>query len=114
MFLTDPPARPLDDLARMTEIVVEMVHGALEAFEAEDVQRAKKVLELDDNVDRLNALTFRDLVAEPSPSGDPELLKRSMSLILLARSLERIADHATNICEEVVYLVKGEDIRHQT
>lgn len=44
----------------------------------------------------------------------PESLKRSMSLILLARSLERIADHATNICEEVVFLVKGEDIRHQT
>jgi phosphate transport system protein len=112
MFLSDPPARPLDDLAKMTDIVVEMVHGALEAFDTEDVHKARKVLELDDNVDRLNALTFRDLVAEPS-SGDPEMLRKSMSLILLARSLERIADHATNVCEEVVYLVKGEDIRHQ-
>ncbi len=95
----------------MTDVTVEMVHGALEAFGHEDVQKAREVLTLDDAVDRLDALTFRDLVAEPS--GDAEWLKQSMSLVLLARSLERIADHATNICEEVVYLVKGEDIRHQ-
>jgi phosphate transport system protein len=112
LFLSDPPERPLSDLARMSDIVVEMVHGALEAFDQEDVVRARSVLELDDKVDLLNALTFRDLVAEPTPT-DPESLKRSMSLVLLARSLERIADHATNVCEEVVYLVKGEDIRHQ-
>ena len=52
-----------------------------------------------------------------SPSHSPtdaEALKRSINLVLLARSLERMADHATNICEEVVYLVKGEDIRHQS
>lgn len=112
LLLTDPPERLLKDLARMSDIVVEMVHGALEAFEREDVARAQGVLKLDDKVDGLNALTFHDLMAEPA-SNDPELLKRSMSLVLLARSLERIADHATNICEEVVYLVKGEDIRHQ-
>jgi phosphate transport system protein len=113
MFLSDPPGRALDDLSRMTDIVVDMVHGALEAFEREDVQKAQAVLALDDRVDRLNALTFRDLLAEPS-AADPEFLRKSMSLVLLARSLERIADHATNVCEEVVYIVKGEDIRHQS
>lgn len=112
MFLSDPPTRPLNDLAKMADITATMVRGAMAAFEHEDLDKAEEVLKLDDSVDALNALTFQDLVAE---GGDgPESLKRSMSLILLARSLERIADHATNICEEVVFLVKGEDIRHQT
>jgi len=112
MFLSDPPSRPLNDLSRMADITSSMVREAMQAFEHEDLGKAGHVLKLDDSVDALNALTFQDLVAE---GGDgPESLKRSMSLILLARSLERIADHATNICEEVVFLVKGEDIRHQT
>ena len=62
--LSDPPERPLSDLARMTDIVVEMVHGALEAFDGENTHKAQEVLRLDDEVDRLNAETFRDLVAE--------------------------------------------------
>jgi len=112
MFLSDPPQRPLDDLSRMTEITCKMMHGALRAFEMEDVQEAERVVAEDDAVDALNRQTFRDLLTDRTD--DPELVKRCMSLILLARSLERIADHAVNICEEVVYLVKGEDIRHQT
>ena len=111
MFLSEPSPRSLKDLSTMSEITVSMVHGALEAFAEEDVKRAEEVLKLDDSVDALNAATFTDLVSEHT--GDAEAIKRSMSLILLARSLERIADHATNICEEVVFLVKGEDIRHQ-
>jgi phosphate transport system protein len=111
MFLSDPPARPMHDLSRMTDIACEMVHGALAAFATEDVEMAKRVVALDDQVDALNRQTFTDLIADPID--DPELVKRSMSLILLARSIERIADHAENICEEVVFLVKGEDIRHQ-
>ena len=111
MFLSDPPARPMHDLSRMTDIACEMVHGALAAFATEDVEMAKRVVALDDQVDALNRQTFTDLIADRT--NDPELVKRSMSLILLARSIERIADHAENICEEVVFLVKGEDIRHQ-
>lgn len=111
MFLSNPPARPLHDLSRMTDIACEMVHGALAAFATEDVEMAKRVVALDDQVDALNRQTFTDLIADTT--NDPELVKRSMSLILLARSIERIADHAENICEEVVFLVKGEDIRHQ-
>lgn len=112
MFLSDPPPRPLNDLSSMTDITCGMVHDALQAFDQEDLQKARQVLKLDDAVDRLNALTFRDLLADRTD--DPDVIKRCMSLILLARSLERIADHATNICEEVVYVVQGEDIRHQT
>jgi phosphate transport system protein len=111
MFISDPPARPLHDLSRMTDIACEMVHGALEAFSSEDVEMATRVVALDDQVDALNRQTYADLVADGMDG--PDTLKRSMSLTLLARSLERIADHAENICEEVVFLVKGEDIRHQ-
>ncbi|MGQ0735185.1 MAG: phosphate signaling complex protein PhoU [Acidobacteriota bacterium] len=111
MFLSTPPPRALDDISRMTEITCEMVHGALTAFEREDIQKATEMVDLDNDVDRLNQQTFTDLLADRT--GDPEVIKRCMSLILLARSIERIADHAVNICEEVVYLVKGEDIRHQ-
>jgi phosphate transport system protein len=111
MFLSNPPARPLHDLSRMTDIACEMVHGALAAFASEDVAMARRVVALDDQVDALNRQTFTDLLADSAD--DPDIVKRSMSLILLARSLERIADHAENICEEVVFLVKGEDIRHQ-
>ena len=112
MFLSDPPPRPLNDLSRMTEITCQMVHDALEAFDQEDVQKAGQVVTLDDEVDSLDRQVFKDLLTDRTD--DSELIKRCMSLILLARSLERIADHAVNICEEVVYLVKGEDVRHQT
>src|SRR5688572_13024197 len=112
MFLSNPPARPLHDLSRMTDIACEMVHGALGSLASEDVEMARRVVALDDQVDALNQQTFTDLLVDCADT-DAETIKRSMSLILLARSLERIADHAVNICEEVVFLVKGEDIRHQ-
>jgi phosphate transport system protein len=112
MFLSDPPPSPLNDLSRMTEITCQMVHDALQAFDQEDVQKAGQVVTLDDEVDSLDRQVFKDLLTDRTD--DAELIKRCMSLILLARSLERIADHAVNICEEVVYLVKGEDVRHQT
>jgi phosphate transport system protein len=59
----------------------------------------------------MNAATFRHLLEQTAT--DPAMVTRSMGLILVARSLERMADHATNICEEVFYLVEGEDIRHR-
>lgn len=111
MFMSEPPARPLQDLAKMTEITCEMMHGALNAFAREDLAAAEQVMKMDDAVDALNRRTFEDLLTDHV--SDREFIKRSMSLVLLARSLERIADHAVNVCEEVIYLVKGEDIRHQ-
>lgn len=110
-LLTDPQP-PLDDLAKMSEIVLGMVHDALQAFQEEDTHKAQAVMRLDDRVDALNAQIFRELLEHPA--ADANSRARSMSLILVARSLERIADHATNICEEVFYLVEGADIRHQT
>ena len=106
------PQPPLDDLSNMSEIVLGMVHEALQAFQEEDTHKAQAVMRLDDRVDALNAQVFRELLEHPAADADSRA--RSMSLILVARSLERIADHATNICEEVFYLVEGADIRHQT
>ena len=112
LLLSAPPAQPLLDLSRMSAITHTMLHDALQAFTDEDIERAQRVLQSDDEVDALNAQTFRDLLRDTTP--DPDTVNQCMTLVLLARSFERIADHATNMSEEVIYLVKGEDIRHQT
>lgn len=109
--LSMSPAGPLSDISKMSEITQRMVHDALQAFDQEDIAKAETVLKCDDDVDQLYSQTFSDLVADTAE--DADRLSRSMNLILVARSLERIADHATNICEEVIYMVKSEDIRHQ-
>jgi phosphate transport system protein len=107
-----PTPRPqLDELSRIAEMVFGMVRDALQAFRDEDTQRARTVMQRDDRVDALDAQVFRRLLEHPAT--DAESRATSMGLMLVARSLERIADHATNICEEVFYLVEGTDIRHQ-
>ena len=105
------PEVPLNDISRMCQITTAMVRDALTAFDQEDTVMAQSVLKSDDEVDQLYNQTFSDLLADPAD--DEDRLSRSMNLILVARSLERIADHATNICEEVIYMVNSEDIRHQ-
>lgn len=105
------PVGPLNDISRMSDITQGMVRDALAAFDQEDVQMAEAVLKNDDEVDRLYNQTFSDLLADPAD--DADRLSRSMNLILVARAIERIADHATNICEEVIYMVNSEDIRHK-
>ena len=104
---TTPPSA---DLATLAEFVRRMVHDAMKAFSDEDPRQAAAVMRLDARVDALYSQVFRDLL-EHAP-GDSRT--RSTGLILLARSLERVADHATNICEEIFYLVEGADIRHQS
>jgi phosphate transport system protein len=100
------------DLSPMSSLALRMVSDALRAFQQEDVERAQAVIRLDDQVDSMNGATFRNLLEHTGT--DPSMVTRCMGLILVARSLERIADHATNICEEVFYLVEAEDIRHRT
>jgi phosphate transport system protein len=101
---------PTGDLAALADFVRRMVHEAIQAFTAEDPRQAAAVMQLDARVDAVYSQVFHD-VLERVP-GDHRA--RSTGLILLARSLERIADHATNVCEEIFYLVEGADIRHQT
>jgi phosphate transport system protein len=101
---------PTTDLTTLADFVRRMVHDAIKALTDEDPRQAEAVMQLDARVDALYSQVFRDLL-EHAP-GDDRM--RSTGLILLARSLERIADHATNMCEEIFYLVEGADIRHRT
>ena len=111
LLLNQPPPEPLEELSLMSATSLEMTRGALQAFEAEDVRQARAVMERDDEIDAMNARLVRDVLCHKA--SDSEIAARSIAL-LIGRSLERIADHATNICEEVFYMVKGEDIRHPT
>src|SRR5579864_6264680 len=81
----------LTDLSNMSDIVLAMVHDALRAFQKEDAQAAEAVMKVDDQVDALNARIFREMLEHPT--ADPAIRAQCMSLILVARSLERIADH---------------------
>jgi phosphate transport system protein len=101
---------PLLDLPRMLALARAMVSDAIGAFVARDPDRARQVISRDDEVDRYYWRVFRDLV--DAMTEDPSTISRSISLILVARFAERIADQATNIGEEVVYLVEGRPIRH--
>jgi phosphate transport system protein len=101
--------RPTTDLTTLADFVRRMVHDAIKAFTDEDPRQADAVMQLDARVDALYSQVFHDLLEHtPGDNGT-----RSTGLILLARSLERIADHATNMCEEIFYFVEGADIRHQ-
>lgn len=111
LLLGAPPLKPLVDLPKMAELAGRMVHRALEAFAENSPEKALEILKSDDQVDALNDQIFRELLTYMM--SDSRNIPRALALLLTARSLERVADHATNVCEEVVYLVKGQDIRHQ-
>lgn len=106
-----PARRSLDGVAEFSSLALEMLRGALEAFEGEDSEKAQAVIAMDERMDAMEAQMFRDLSRHPP--GTPEEAVPSIGLVLVGRSLERMADHATNICEEVYYWLRGEDIRHR-
>lgn len=107
----EPPLKPYIDLPKMAEKSQEMVRLALDAFVDRDAERAKKILEEDDVVDNYGDNLFAELME--IMKNHPESVTRGMRLIIVSRQLERIADHATNIAEEVNFMVRGEDIRHR-
>ncbi|OGP84548.1 MAG: phosphate transport system regulatory protein PhoU, partial [Deltaproteobacteria bacterium RBG_13_65_10] len=102
----EPPLKPYIDLPRMALLAQTMVKESLDAFVAHDVVLAQRVLERDEEVDQLNDQHFRELLTFMIE--DPRTIGRAMRLMFVAKSLERIADHATNIAEEVIFMVKGE------
>jgi phosphate transport system protein len=87
-----------------------MVHRALDAFSKDDAGMARDVLLADDEVDRLRDAVYDELLAFMQE--ERTTINRSVSLMFIAQNLERIADHATNIAEDVLFLVKGIDVRH--
>jgi phosphate transport system protein len=95
----------------MAEISMAMLREALDAFVKRDTELAQKVVQRDDEVDSLKSRSFGELVGEMV--SNPQSIRRCLDLILIARNLERLADHATNIGEDVIFMVKGKDIRHQ-
>src|SRR5713226_9143896 len=109
-ILRHPRIKPYVDLPRMTELVEQMVRNALDAVVLRDVELAQKVLATDDQVDHYRDQVFRELLTYMM--GDSSVVFPAFELILVAKNLERIGDHATNIAEDVIYLVQGQDIRH--
>jgi phosphate transport system protein len=109
--LKAPPLKPLVDLPVMGEIAERMVRDSLEALVAKDCSLANRVLEEEKKVDAHRDQIFRVLLTYMM--ADPGTIQRALALILISRNLERVGDHATNIAEEVIYLVEGREVRHR-
>ena len=106
----EPQLKPYIDIPRMAEITQSMVRDVLDAFVNGDAQLARSVCERDDQVDGLNDQVFRELLTYMM--GDSKTITRAVHLIIVSRCLERIADHATNIAEGVIFMVKALVIKH--
>jgi phosphate transport system protein len=109
-ILPHPPLKPLIDIPRMAEIAEKMTRDSLDSFVRKDPALARDVLKRDDEVDQLKDQVFRELLTYMM--ADPGTIQRALSLILISRNIERIADHATNIAEDVIFLVEAKDVRH--
>jgi phosphate transport system protein len=104
------PVKPYIDLPRMGELARDMLHKALDAFVREDADLAIAVCRADDAIDKLHEQLFRELLSFMVEN--PQTISRAMRLLFVSKSLERVGDHATNIAEMVIFMVKGRDIRH--
>ncbi len=109
-LLIEPELKPLIDIPRMAKLAQGMVREALDAFIHREVARAVEVCKRDDEVDALNDQLLRELVTYMLT--DSKNIARALSLILISKNLERIADLATNIAEEVVFMVEARSIKH--
>lgn len=106
----EPILKPYIDIPRMTEITQSMVRDVLDAFVNRDSKLARSVCERDDLVDGLNSQVFRELLT--FMISDPKTITRAVHLMIVCRCLERIADHATNIAEDVIFMVDALVIKH--
>jgi phosphate transport system protein len=106
----EPQLKPYVDIPQMAQIGLQMLKEALAAFVSRDPATARAVIPRDKEVDALNKQLHRELASFMVEQ--PATISRCLNLMIISKSLERIADHATNIAEEVVYLHEGQDIRH--
>jgi phosphate transport system protein len=109
-YLQHPPVKELIDIPRMAVIAQDMLRSALDAFVRRDIRLAQAVLDRDDELDALKTKVFRDLLTHMLR--DPGTIEPSLDLILVSRHLERIGDHATNVAEDVIFMVSAKDVRH--
>ena len=110
-YLLHPPVKPLIDLPRMGELAMKMLRESLDAFVDRDVSLAQGVLSQDDWLDAFKGQVFRELLTYML--SNPSTIEPSVDLILISRHLERVGDHATNIAEDVIFLVEARDVRHR-
>jgi phosphate transport system protein len=109
-YLLHAPVKPLIDIPRMGDIAQRMLRDALDAFVRRDIALAESVLAADDALDALKSQIFRELLTYMMQ--DTATIEPALDLILVSRHLERIGDHATNIAEDVIFLVSAKDVRH--
>ena len=111
-YLQHPPVKELIDIPRMARVAQAMLRDALDAFVRRDTALAEAVLNQDDELDGLKTQVFRELLTYMLQS--PATIEPALDLILISRHLERIGDHATNIAEDVIFMVSARDVRHHS
>ncbi len=109
-YLQHPPVKELIDIPRMATIAQDMLRDSLDAYVRRDIALARNVLDRDDELDALKTMVFRELLTHMLR--DPGTIEPSLDLILISRHLERIGDHATNVAEDVIFMVSAKDVRH--
>jgi phosphate transport system protein len=109
-YMQHAPIKPLINIPRMGDIAQGMLRDALDAYVRRDIQLAEAVLAADDALDALKTQIFRELLA--LMLSDPATIEPALDLILISRHLERMGDHATNIAEDVIFMVSARDVRH--
>jgi phosphate transport system protein len=110
-YLQHPPVKPLIDIPRMGDLAQAMLRDSLDAFVRRDIALAEAVLAQDDALDALKTQIFRELLTYMLQ--DPATIEPALDLILISRHLERIGDHATNVAEDVIFILSARDVRHQ-
>jgi phosphate transport system protein len=110
-YAMHPPVKKLIDIPRMAEIAQAMLRDALDAYVRRDTALAQHVLNEDDKLDGLKTQVFRELLTFMLQ--DPGTIEPALDLILISRHLERIGDHATNVAEDVIFMVSARDVRHR-
>jgi phosphate transport system protein len=111
-LMQEPLVKPLIDIPRMSNLVQSMIRKALDAFVKKDPDLARSVLLSDDAVDNLRDSIYEELIA--FMEREPKTIRQAVNLMFVARNLERLADHATNVAEDVLFLVQGVDVRHHS
>ena len=110
-LIDKPILKPLIDIPKLSVVAQNMVRDAIDAFVKKDVELAKRVVLSDDEADKLKNLVQEELINDYMAK-DASTAPRAMPLLLIARHLERICDHATNIAEDVIYIVEGKIVKH--
>jgi len=111
-YASHPPVKKLIDIPLMADIAQNMLHDALDSVVRRDVDLAQHVLDEDDRLDALKTQIFRELLTFMLQ--DPTTIEPALDLILVSRHLERIGDHATNVAEDVIFIVSARDVRHHS